>query len=117
MRSSRDKHFHTTGLNLSLADGAKTSRFTDRFFTCVRYSKDNQANEVNEMTQRIPVRIVSIQGQTIYGVEEDGHITRVFLTPKQEDDPLYLRILHRIQQSQLWLAMNPRHQLMDNGWL
>lgn len=34
------------------------------------------------MTQRIPVRIVSIQGQTIYGVEEDGHITRVFLTPK-----------------------------------
>ncbi|WP_040537095.1 hypothetical protein [Schleiferilactobacillus shenzhenensis] len=69
------------------------------------------------MTQRIPVRIVSIQGQTIYGIEEDGHITRVYMTPTQAQDPLYLRILRRIQRSQLWLAMNPRHQLVDDGWL
>jgi hypothetical protein len=52
------------------------------------------------MTQRIPVRIVSIQGNTIYGVEEDGHVTQVFLTSQQQADPLYLRIL-----------------LVDEGWL
>lgn len=69
------------------------------------------------MTERIPVRIVSIQGNTIYGVEEDGHVTQVFLTSQQQADPLYLRILRRIQNSRLWLAMNPNHQLVDEGWL